>query len=100
MTLLAAVEVPFPIPLDDPPVSIAFLEQQALEMMMQSEIPGRAELRLCRDRIEAIRRALPPEALVVLCGRGRWFGSWTRRLARMLVRDGHRVFVVGGFQNS
>jgi hypothetical protein len=54
---------------------------------VNSGLGGRVELLLCRDRCEAIRRALPAGSLVVLSGR-------KGKLAALLLRDGHRVFFV------
>jgi len=98
ITLLAAVEVPLPLPLDEPPVSIPFLEDRLREVVLRCDVAGQVDLRLCRDRFTAIRRALPCGAMVVLGGRGGWFGA-TRKLGRVLVRDGHRVFFAGGIGN-
>ncbi len=59
MTLLSAIEVPLPLQLDEPHVSIPFQEDRLRELVVCSGLGGRVELLLCRDRCEAIRRALP-----------------------------------------
>jgi hypothetical protein len=94
MTLLAAVEVPCPLDLQEPPVSIAFMEDRLRELVAQTEIPARVELRLCRDRRQAVRDVLPAEAIVVMAGRTGWFHRAARRFAATLIRDGHKVFFV------
>jgi hypothetical protein len=94
VTLLAAVEVPRPLPLQEPPVSIAFMEERLRGLVLQSEIAGQVELKLCRDRQQAIRESLPAGSIVVLAGRTGWFHRDPRRFAAILTRDGHRVFFV------
>lgn len=98
ITLLAAVEVPLPLPLDEPPVSIPFLEDRLRDVVLRCGVAGRVDLRLCRDRLAAIRCALPCGAMVVLGGRGGWFRG-SGKLGRVLVRDGHRVFFAGRIGN-
>jgi len=93
MTLLAAIEVPLPLQLDEPHVSIPFQENRLRELVVDSGLGGRVELLLCRDRCEAIRRALPAGSVVFLGGR-------KGKLAALLVRDRHRVFFVGEGGNS
>jgi hypothetical protein len=100
MTLLAAVQVPLPLPLQEPPISIAFLEDRLRELVMDSDVPGRVELRLCRERRQAIREALPARAIVVMAGRTGWFHRAARRFAAALTRDGHKVFFVEESRHS
>ena len=99
IVLLAALEVPFPLPLTRPAVSLAFTKALLRNMIELSHAPARVELHLCRDRWQTIRLALPPNALVVLGGR-RWFGRGPRRLAALLAQDGHNVLNLGDFKTS
>jgi hypothetical protein len=94
IVLIAAVEVPLPLPLDEPPVSIPFLENKLRDAMVAGGASGRVELRLCRDRDDAVRSSLPFESLVVLSGRK------ARGLARLLASDGHKVFLTGEGRRS
>ncbi len=94
MTLLAAVEVPLPLPVQEPPVAISFLEDRLRELAAHAQVPGRVELLLCRDRRRAIRDALPAGSLVVIGGRSGWFRRSARQFVAALRRDGHKVFFV------
>jgi hypothetical protein len=93
ITLMVAQVVPYPLPLAAPDVPAAFTER-LLEPLAAEETA--VEIYLCRDRSETIRRALPPDSLVIVGARKRrwWFSCWERSLTRILRREGLRVVVV------
>jgi hypothetical protein len=89
-----AVEVPFPLELERPGVSVPFLQEQLSKVMADAEkdgIEARAHLYLCRDRLQALQQALKPNSLVVIGGRRRWWPTPEGRIARALRAKGHRV---------
>ena len=98
ITVLAAYEVPFHLPLHRPPVSIQFTEERLAEWVRQGGVAASVRVYLCRDTCEAIRHALPPASLVVIEGRKRWWPSRAQKLTRLLEHDGHRVVLVEDFQ--
>jgi hypothetical protein len=92
ITLIVAQVVPYPLPLAAPDVPVEFTER-ALESLAIEDTT--VEIYLCRDRNETIRRALPPDSVVIVGARKcRWWPCWESRLARMLRHDGRRVLVV------
>ena len=91
ITVLVARVVPYPLPLERPPVAIEFTEQALLRMVSEEEVETAIEVRLCRDSEETIREALAPESVVVMSGRRRWWPIRERMLAWRLRRDGHHV---------
>ena len=91
LVLLAAEAVPYPLPLDKPPVSTEFTERVLSQLVHEQDAEACAVLYFCRDRKETIRRALGPDSLVVLGTRKGWWPSSERMLARLLRRDGHQV---------
>ena len=96
ITLMVAQVVPYPLPLAAPDVPVEFTER-ALEFLAIEDTT--VEIYLCRDRNETIRRALPPDSLVIVGARKwRWWPSWLpsreSQLARILRQDGRRVLVV------
>ncbi|MBZ5676528.1 MAG: universal stress protein [Acidobacteriia bacterium] len=104
ITLMVARVVPYPLPLAEPDVPVEFTEH-LLEPLAREQDNARddadiaIEIYLCRDRSETIRRAVPPDSLVIVgAPKRRWWPSgwfpWERSLARMLRRDGRRVLVV------
>jgi hypothetical protein len=93
ITIVAAQVVPYPLPLTDPPVPVAFTERVLLEAASAQTVDTRVDFYLCRDRRQAIRGALKRDSLVVIGGRKRWWPTGEESLARVLKRDGHRVIL-------
>ena len=95
--LEAPVEVPWQLPLDRPPVPLAFTEQMLTKLVDRLELeefaPG-IHVYLCRNRLDALARVLRPESLVVIGGRRRWWPTVESRLARTLAGWGNRVTFV------
>lgn len=97
ITILAAQVVPYPLPLDCPPVPVEFTERTlrslASEQIVPTEVELAVELYLCRDKNETIRNVLKPDSLVVIGGWKRWWPAAENRLEKLLRRDGHRVIL-------
>ena len=92
--MLAAREVPFPLPLSEPPVSVRFTEERLRSLVLGGGLPATVDVRLCRDQRAAIRQALPPASLVLVGGRKHWWPGRAQTLAAVLARDGHNVVFV------
>ena len=96
ITLMVAQVVPYPLPLTAPDVPVEFTERM-LENLADENTA--VEIYLCRDRNETLRRAVPPDSLVIVGARKRhwWSSLWPsddRQLTRILRHDGRRVLVV------
>ena len=89
--LLAAHEVPYPLPLDSPPVSVEFLEQLFSDMAAEAGVEAHIDIRLCRDARAVLESGLDSRSVVVIAGRRRRWPTATMRLARRLERLGHQV---------
>jgi pimeloyl-ACP methyl ester carboxylesterase len=63
ITLMVAQVVPYPLPLTAPDVPAKFTERIAESIAVDDTT---VEIYLCRDRNEALRRALPPGSLVIV----------------------------------
>lgn len=89
--------VPYSLPLDRPPVSVPFIEQQLLELSNQG-VQGPWEtnilLILCRDERQALLQALGPRSLVVIGSQSRWWPARKNGLAKVLRSHGHQVIFV------
>ena len=83
--------VPYPLPLDRPPVPVEFTERTLRALASEQTVETVVEFYLCRDREDTIRQVLKPESIVVIPGRKRWWPTADNRLAKLLRRDGHRV---------
>jgi hypothetical protein len=94
VVLLAAQVVPYPLPLESPPVSGQFTEHIMSRLAAEQEEEIEARIYLSRDREETIRRELAADSLVLMGTGRRWWPNAERRLARLLRRDGHRVVLL------
>jgi hypothetical protein len=95
--LRAAIVVPFRLSLDQPPVSVRFMEQLLCKLVDQREGKGpelSVHLYVCRDQIETMLLVLRPNSLVVIGDRKRWWPTAMSRIAGILRAEGHRVVVV------
>jgi hypothetical protein len=94
MHLIVPEIVPYPLPLDRPPVPVEFVHQHIRAALRTNGCEARIEILLCRDLEEGILIVLAPLSTVVFCaptGWTRW--SWNNRLARHLRKRGHEVIV-------
>ena len=90
--LLVAVQiVPFPLPLNRPPVSPSFVEQKLKAAACEIELPVITQVVIARDREVAFDRAISPGSLVVLATKKRWWPTPQMKLARSLARAGHSL---------
>jgi hypothetical protein len=95
--LRATIVVPYSLPVDEPSVSIPFMERSLFDLISRLERDGfhaTAHLYLCRDREKALLQVLEPNALVVVGGKKRWWPTDATRLARAIRSAGHRVVFV------
>ncbi|MEP6960730.1 MAG: hypothetical protein ABI995_01535 [Acidobacteriota bacterium] len=93
LIVVAAQVVPYPLPLDEPPVSGAFTARVLSQLAAEQEADVEVRVYQCRDRNVAIRKAIKPESLVMIGSSKRWWPNRTTFLARLLKRDGHRVIL-------
>ncbi len=89
--LLAPQVVPFPLPLDNPPIQVGFSEQRLHEIALASPVETTVQIYLCRDFWDTVRNVLAPRSLVVIGGRRRWWPTPEQRLAGKLRRAGYEV---------
>ena len=91
VTLLVPQVVPYPLPLDSPPVLIGFNETRFRLIASQSPVETTVRIYLCRDSLETLTNVLNPASIVVIGGRKRWWPTREKKLARQLRRAGHEV---------
>jgi hypothetical protein len=94
VVLLVAKVVPYPLPLDSPPVAPEFTDGVFSQLASEQDAEVAVRVYLCRDRDETIRDRLPPGSLVVIGRRAAWWRTSASLLGRRLQRDGHRVVFV------
>ena len=91
ITLLVAQVVPYPLPLESPPVLVEFNETRFRAIACQCSVETTVRIYLCRDAFQTLAAALRPGSIVVVGGRRRWWPTAEKRLARRLHRYGHEV---------
>jgi hypothetical protein len=91
ITLVVTQVVPYPLPLDRPPVSPDFRERHSRVLADESAVETTVRIYLRRDRMETLRKVLKPHSLVVIGGCRSWWPTPENRLARQLRRSGHEV---------
>jgi hypothetical protein len=97
--LLVPQVVPYPLPLDSPPVMLEFAEHHFRVIATKQAagnrlIDTRVEIYLCRDVDEMLDQALKPKSMIVVGGAKRFWFTSEKRLARRLRRKGHEVIFV------
>ena len=86
--------VPFPCPLDQPPINKKFSECRLSAMLKESGLPGRAAVLYTRNWLEAFKQVLEPGSLVILATKRRWWPTREDKLARTLSKAGHQVMLL------
>ena len=88
--------VPYPLPVDRPPVVPSFLINRYRTIVQQAGIDADIRIYLCREPRAALAATLKPGSLIMIGIRPRWWLTRETRLARWLESQGHRVVVVDG----
>ncbi len=91
ITLLIPQIVPYPLPLETPPVLLEFNERRFRIIASESSVETTVRIYLCRDQLETLAVVLKPHSVVVVGGRRRWWPTAEKRLAGKLHRAGHEV---------
>jgi len=94
ISLLVPQVVPYPAPLESPPVLVDFSQQWFRDIAVQSPVPTAVHIYLCRDAAGTLQSVLPSHSLVVIGGRKRWFPTREKKLARKLLGSGHEVVFI------
>jgi hypothetical protein len=94
VALIDVQVVPFPCPLDQPPINKEFSERRLRELLKETGLPGHAAVLYARDWLEGFKRALEPGSLVVLAAKRRWWPTREEKLARALTKAGHHVMLL------
>jgi hypothetical protein len=94
LSLIAAQTVPYPLPLDQPPVSLTFNRQRLVEVAAHSAVEMSVHLCVCRCRSATLLSLLRPGSMLLIGARKTWWPTWERRLAKELCRSGLDVVLL------
>ena len=86
--------VPFPCPLDQPPIRKEFSERRLRGLLDETGLPGRATVVYTRNWLEAFKRVLEPGSLVIMATQKRWWPTREEKLTRALREAGHQVMLL------
>lgn len=86
--------VPYPLPLETPPVLLEFNEHRFRVIASESLAETSVQIYLCRDRLEMLLRTLSPNSLVVIGSRKKWWPTTEKLTARRLRQAGHKVIFI------
>lgn len=85
--------VPYPLPLEKPPIPLVFSERQFEKIVAESPVETTVRVYLCRDRWHTVASVLRPHSLVVIGVLRRWWPSREERVASKLRNAGHQVIL-------
>ncbi len=94
ITLLVPQVVPYPLPLETPPILVEFNEHRFRVIASESLVETGVQIYLCRDRLEMLLSTLSPNSLVVVGGRKKWWPTTEKLMARRLRQAGHKVILI------
>jgi len=95
VTLFAVHVVPYPLPLDQPDVPAAFLEQKLAAVARDAGTQADIRIVFAREPDAGRGQILPPHSLIVMATKKRWWPTAEVKLARTLARAGHSVALLG-----
>jgi hypothetical protein len=93
IVVLVAQTVPYPLPLDKPPVRLDCVIRRFEKIARQYPVKTQVRICLCRDPLEMLKSTLSADSLVVVGTRKGWWPTREARLARKLRRAGYEVIL-------
>lgn len=89
--LLVLEVVPYPLPLDQPDVTLPFTHRRFRTLAENTSVETSVDIHLVRDRDKLLESILEPHSLVVLGAHRSWWPTANGKLAKRLERAGHQV---------
>jgi hypothetical protein len=89
ITVLVVQDVPYVLPLENPPVPMEFISAHINEISRRFSESIRIRAYLCRDRTATLRRILDLNTPIVIATPKRWWPNSDSRLAKNLHRFGY-----------
>ena len=83
--------VPYPLPLESPPVLVEFSERRFRVVAAESLVETSVQIYLCRNRFDTLSSFLKHGSIVVLGGPKHWWPTKDQILASRLRRAGYEV---------
>ena len=94
VSLVDVQVVPFPSPVNQPPIDREFSRQRLAALLTATSMQGRGEVMYVRDWLEGFRSVLKPQSLVILAAKKRLWRTREEKLADWLQKAGHQVMLL------
>jgi hypothetical protein len=94
VAVVAAQVVPYPLPLDRPPVPSGFIFRRFESIVKQLPVKTEFRIFLCRDQMQCLKSILSTDSPVVMGVRKRFWPTRDERLAQRLRCAGYDVTLV------
>ena len=94
IALMVPQVVPYPLPLETPPVLVEVSEHRFRVIASESPVETRVQIYLCRDRMGMLLGTLSPNSLVVIGACKKWWPTTEKLMARRLRQAGHKVILI------
>jgi hypothetical protein len=91
ITLVVPQVVPYPLPLESPPVLLDWNDRRFHVIAAESPVETIVRIYLCRSALDTLQGVLPAHSPVVIGGLRRFWPTREKRLARQLRHAGHEV---------
>jgi hypothetical protein len=96
ITLLVIQRVPYPLPLEEPPVLLDFSKQRFRDLASLSSVETSVRVYLCREPLKVLTGVLRPHSVIVIGGQKSWWPTREAKLVGKLRRAGHEVILTEG----
>jgi hypothetical protein len=93
ITLLVVQRVPYPLPLEEPPVRLEFSKQRFRDIASLSSVETSVRVYLCREPLKVLTGVLRPHSVIVIGGHKSWWPSREAKLVGKLRHAGHEVIL-------
>jgi hypothetical protein len=94
ISLVDVQVVPFPCPLDQPPIDNGYSHRRLQNLLKDTGLPAQAAVLYTRDWLEGFRKLLDPKSLVIVASKKRFWKTREEKLARALSKAGHHVMLL------
>jgi hypothetical protein len=93
ISLIYVQVVPYPLPLDRPPVDVEFLSQRLPSVADQARMTIEIQSFFGRDVLETLKEALGPETVLITGSECPGWLSSEQRMIKRLLKQGHSVIL-------
>jgi hypothetical protein len=94
VSLVDVQAIPFPCPLNQPPIDRGFSKLRLQDLFLKCGLPGTTSVVYTRDWLEGFRRVVERNSLVILATKKHWWRTREEKIAGALLKAGHHVMLL------